>query len=79
MHTIDLSLLYDGQAKIKELESYLSKINGKPLDGDDVVLTGQAPIWLYLKVANAVHGRAKRLYYESPLTGKVLIFDHNPY
>jgi len=79
MYTIDLSLLYEEKAKIKEIDIYLSKVNEKPIDGDDVVLTGQAPIWLYLKVAHAVHGRAKRLFYESPVTAKVLIFDHNPY
>ncbi|WP_456339577.1 CRISPR-associated protein Csx3 [Fervidibacter sacchari] len=40
------------------------------------MLTGQAPVWLYLAVAHALHGKARRLLYTSPTTGEVLIFDH---
>ncbi|MFZ8852729.1 MAG: CRISPR-associated protein Csx3 [Armatimonadota bacterium] len=40
------------------------------------MLTGQAPIWLYLAVAHDLHGKARRLLYTSPTTGEVLIFDH---
>jgi hypothetical protein len=28
---------------------------------EGVVLTGVAPVWLYLKVAHALHGKARRL------------------
>ncbi|RLA95047.1 MAG: hypothetical protein DRG83_19050 [Deltaproteobacteria bacterium] len=41
-------------------------------------LTGQVPIWLYLAVAHALHGKAKKLVYDSPVTGEVVIFDHSP-
>ena len=44
-----------------------------------VLLTGQAPIWLYLKIAHALHGKARRLIYRSPVTGDVVIFDHDPF
>jgi hypothetical protein len=44
-----------------------------------VVLTGQAPVWLYLKVAHALHGKARKLIYASPVTGEIVIFDHDPF
>jgi len=48
-------------------------------EGNEVVLTGAAPVWLYLKIAHALHGKAKKLIYRSPVTGDVVIFDHSPY
>jgi hypothetical protein len=48
-------------------------------EGQDVVLTGAAPVWLYLRIAHALHGKAKSLHYRSPVTGDVLVFDHNPH
>jgi CRISPR-associated protein (Cas_csx3) len=47
--------------------------------GNEVVLTGAAPVWLYLKIAHALHGKATRLLYRSPVTGDVVIFDHDPF
>jgi hypothetical protein len=43
------------------------------------VLTGQAPVWLYLTVAHALHGKARKLVYPSPVTGEVVMFDHDPF
>jgi hypothetical protein len=40
------------------------------------VLTGAAPVWLYLKIAHALHDKARKLIYRSPVTGDVVIFDH---
>ncbi|HWO42691.1 MAG TPA: CRISPR-associated protein Csx3 [Candidatus Eisenbacteria bacterium] len=37
-----------------------------------VVLTGQAPIWMYLRIAHALHGKARRLLYSSPVTERWL-------
>lgn len=48
-------------------------------EGQDVVLTGAAPVWLYLRIAHALHGKAKSLFYRSPVTCDVVIFDHNPH
>lgn len=76
---IDLSELYSGTAKLNELSSYLEAADRMPVDGKAVVLTGNAPVWLYLKFAHHLHGRAKKLYYQSPAAGRVLIFDHDPY
>ncbi|MEM3553567.1 MAG: TIGR02221 family CRISPR-associated protein [Candidatus Bathyarchaeia archaeon] len=74
---IDLKSLYGEVAKLDELPTYLERAKELAGEGNEVVLTGQAPIWLYLAVAHALHGKAKRLLYTSPTTGEVLIFDHS--
>ena len=76
---IDLGALYGETAKLADLASYLERAKALAGDGNDVVLTGQAPVWLYLKIAHALHGRAKKLTYTSPVTGEVVIFDHDPF
>jgi hypothetical protein len=76
---IDLKALYGETAKLGELPVYLEKAKTLAGEGNEVVLTGQAPVWLYLKVAHALHGRTRRLVYTSPVTGEVLIFDHDPF
>jgi len=57
----------------------VAKAKGMAGMGQDVILTGQGPVWLYLAVAHALHGVAKSLTYDSPVTGKVVIFNHNPF
>jgi len=76
---IDLKLLYGETAKLESLPEYVAKARELAGEGNDVVLTGQAPIWLYLKIAHALHGRARKLIYESPVTGEIVIFDHDPF
>ena len=76
--TIDLSTLFSETAKLSELDSYIQKARELAGEGQDVVLTGAAPVWLYLKIAHALHGKAKKLIYRSPVTGGVEIFDHYP-
>lgn len=76
---IDLRLLYGEQAKLGELAGYLEEAKKLAGEGNDVVLTGQAPVWLYLTVAHALHGEARKLIYNSPVTGEVVIFDHDPF
>ena len=77
--TIDLSAVYDGRAKLDDLPSYIAKVLDWAGEGKEVIVTGQAPVWLYLKVAHALHGKAKRLIYRSPVTEDVVIFDHDPF
>ncbi|MEW6215117.1 MAG: CRISPR-associated protein Csx3 [Nitrospirota bacterium] len=60
--TIDLSTFYTSNAKISDLDSYIQKAQSLAGEGNEVVLTGQAPVWLYLKIAHALHGKAKKLY-----------------
>jgi hypothetical protein len=75
---IDLSSFYTATAKLSELNEYLNKARALAGEGNEVIITGQAPIWLYLKVAHALHGKARKLIYRSPAAGEVLIFDHSP-
>ena len=76
---IDLSTLFEQNAKLSELSNYIRKALEIAGEGENIILTGQAPVWLYLKVAHALHGKAKKLVYRSPVTGDVVIFDHNPF
>ncbi|MEJ5227396.1 CRISPR-associated protein Csx3 [Thermodesulfovibrio sp.] len=77
---IDISTLYKDTetAKLSMIEDYIQKAKDMAGEGKEVVLTGAGPIWLYLKVAHALHGLAKKLIYRSPVTGDVVIFDHSP-
>ena len=78
--TIDLSKLYQetAQAKLADLERYESKARELAGNGRDITLTGAAPVWLYLRIAHALHGVARTLTYEAPVCGRVEIFNHNP-
>ena len=72
----------DNAAKTDELNTYIRKALKLAGEGEVVVLTGQGPVWLYLKLAHALHGKASKLYYRSPeLTkhygGDFPIFDHS--
>jgi len=76
---IDLSTFYTSNAKLSELSSYIQKARDLAGNGNEVVLTGAGPVWLYLKIAHALHGKVRKLIYRSPVTGDVVIFDHSPY
>jgi hypothetical protein len=79
MVLIDLKTFYDETAKLALLPEYLEKALQLAGEGNEVMLTGAAPIWLYLQVAHALHGKARRLIYRSPVIGDLVIFDHNPF
>lgn len=78
---LDLSTLYatTGTAKLADLPAYESRVREMVPAGSDVTLTGPAPVWLYLRLAHLLHGRARILTYESPVTGPIGIFNHNPH
>ena len=76
--TIDLSTFYSSNARLSEIDAYISKAKALAGEGNEVILTGQAPVWLYLKIAHALHGKARKLIYRSPVTGDVVVFDHSP-
>lgn len=77
---IDLNSLYSGTetARLASIPEYIKKTQERAGEGNDIILTGSAPIWLYLKIAHALHGKARKLVYRSPVTGDVVIFDHSP-
>lgn len=79
--TLDLSRLYGDtqQAKLARWAEYLDAVLRAVPCGVDVILTGPAPVWLYLRIAHALHGRVRALYYESPVTGPIAIFNHDPF
>ncbi|MBW2570283.1 MAG: hypothetical protein JRE47_13200 [Deltaproteobacteria bacterium] len=79
MILIDLETFYTESAKLLALPTYIEKAIKQAGEGKKIILTGKAPVWLYLSVAHALHGKAKKLTYRSPVTGDVVIFDHNPY
>jgi hypothetical protein len=68
----------DDTAKLALLDDYIARALELAREGNDVVLTGAGPVWLYLKIAHALHDKARKLIYRSPVTGDVLIFDHSP-
>jgi len=82
---IDLKELYAETAKLDKLQDYVEKSKQLAGEGNAIVLTGQGPIWLYLKIAHALHGKARKLIYRSPALKKdekqvdVVIFDHDPF
>jgi len=76
---IDLDTFYTESAKLSAMPTYIKKILKQAGEGNEIILTGKAPVWLYLSVAHALHGKAKKLTYRSPVTGDVVIFDHNPF
>lgn len=79
MITMDLSAFFSGTAKISELPNYIKKAVEQAGEGKELILTGKAPVWLYLSIAHALHGKVKKLIYRSPVTGDVVIFDHDPF
>jgi hypothetical protein len=76
---INVHSLYKDKAKLKNINAYIDKALKLAGEGNDVVLYGQGPIWLYLKLGHALHGKVKSLSYRSPLTGEIVIFDHDPF
>ena len=75
---VDLSTFYTSRAKFSELSSYRQKAIDLADNDKEVVLTGVAPVWLYLDIANALHGRVKSLIYRNPVTGDAVIGDYAP-
>jgi len=77
--TIDLHEMHGGSAKVAKSQEYMDKATEIAGKGNEVILTGAAPVWMYLKIAHALHGKATTMKYDSPSTGEITIFDHNPW
>ena len=75
---IDLSTFYTSRARFSELCSYRQKAIDLTGNDKEVILTGAAPVWLYLDIAHALHGKVKSLVYRSPVTGDAVIGDYAP-
>lgn len=77
--TIRLDELFKDVAKLDRLAEYEKQAVELAGEGSEVVLTGAAPVWMYLGIAHALHGKVKRLVYRLPVTGDVEIFNHDPF
>ena len=77
--TIDISEFHKGEAKLKDINTYIDMAVARSGRGQVVTLTGPAPVWMYLRIAHALHGKVKKLFYTSPASGDVLIFNHDPH
>ncbi|MEW6214114.1 MAG: CRISPR-associated protein Csx3 [Nitrospirota bacterium] len=75
---VKVNNLYQEQAKLADIAVYCQQAKELAGEGNEVVQTGAAPVWLYLKIAHSLHGIARTLVYRSPVTGDVEIFNHNP-
>ncbi|MBT9167550.1 MAG: hypothetical protein DDT19_00888 [Syntrophomonadaceae bacterium] len=76
---IDIGMFFADTAKLADLPGYIQKSLELAGKGNDVVLTGKAPVWMYLAIAHALHGKTRKLIYNSPVTEDVVIFDHDPF
>jgi hypothetical protein len=81
MIVIDVSTLYadTGTAKLSSLPEYVQTALTQAGNGQHVVLTGPGPVWLYLYIAHALHGKVLSLSYDSPATGQIMVFNHDPH
>jgi len=75
---VDVKSIYGETAKLAALPEYEAKTKELVGEGNEIVLTGAGPVWLYLRLAHCLHGKCLSLRYDSPATGEVVIFDHNP-
>jgi len=75
---IDIKEIYGETAKLAMLSEYEAAAVKLAGNGQDVTITGAGPVWLYLRIAHALHGKCRSLSYDSPVTGQVVVFDHNP-
>jgi hypothetical protein len=76
---IDVEALYRAHgdtAQQRHLPDYERAALAQAGHAADVVLTGRGPVWLYLRLAHALHSVARRLDYRAPEAGDVPIFDH---
>lgn len=76
---VDVKNIYGETAKLAALPEYEAKAVELAGEGNEVVLTGAGPVWLYLRIAHALHGKCVTLKYDSPATGEVAIFNHDPH
>jgi len=77
--TINVEELYGEKALVEKRNSYVTSALKKAGSSKEVILTGKGPVWVYLLIAKALHGKVSRLVYSSPTSGDIMIFDNLPY
>lgn len=61
------------------LASAAAQLVGAWQPGDpptDVILTGAGPVWGYLTIAHALHGRVRKLVYAAPNAPAITVYTH---
>lgn len=77
--TLNVEELYGEKALVEQRSSYIAGALKKTGQSKEVVLTGKGPVWLYLLLAKALHGKVSKLVYSAPTSGDIVIFDNLPY
>lgn len=63
---VDLSVLYGERARFSDIDGYLAALDELTSDAQEVILTGRAPVWLYLHAALKLKGKRRLLYRDGP-------------
>jgi hypothetical protein len=71
---IDVKGICGERPELALLPKYESKVLELAGQGNDVTLTGIAPMWLFMRLTHALHGRCRGLSYMSPAGVPVVIF-----
>ena len=88
-YVVDLETIYkvfNENAKVDLIPKYCESIDKQIIQQmpkellreTTFVLTGRAPVWLYLVVAHYLHGKVYKLSYDDGKGLRVKIFDHTP-
>lgn len=78
MVSIDIKSICGEKARLSNLPEYEARAVELAGDGNDVTMIGEVPVWLYLRLVNALNGRCRSLRYESPMMlAPVMIFNHH--
>lgn len=72
---INLGYFFAEDAQVEKLWAY-EEAAIAIVDGfEEVTLTGEAPPWMFLAIAQALQGHVRKLNYRSRRTGLIVIFD----
>ncbi len=77
MTVIDLTTFYEEAPEQKSVDAYVRKALDLAGNWNEVALSGNAPVWLYMAIANALQAKAKKLIYRSSAMGDMVVFDRN--
>jgi hypothetical protein len=72
--TIDVKEICGERPELALLPKYESMALELASQDNDIVLTGNGPMWMYLRLTHVLHGKCRNLYYKSPAGVPVVIF-----
>lgn len=77
--TVNVAELYGEKALTEKRDSYIAAALKWVGQAKEVTLTGIGPVWLYLLIGKALHGKVSKLVYTSPTSGDIVVFDNLSY